>query len=191
VRPCHFVCFCHLASFVSTLMNANRPAALLLLRSLIVTLAWGGAFASAQAAPVVSNLTAAQRAGTKLVDITYDFDSCRFSRATWTVSVTSAKEGIGTNAYPVTGRTMTCNGVIDRPRSFSARMRFQVKIDNAIIPPVRFAASNHQCSEPRSQRENPEYQARDTRAPILCKLPHTNLSFCGHLNIKPRLTHSI
>ncbi len=119
----------------STLMNAPRPAALLLLRSLIVALAWGGAAASVQAASVVSNISAAQRAGTKLVEVSCDVDSFRFSRATWTVSVTNAKEGIGTNAYPVTGRTITCNGVIDRPRSFSARMRFQVKIDNAIIPP--------------------------------------------------------
>ena len=172
-------------------MTASRPAALLFLRSLILAVGCFGAVVSVQAAPVVSNLTAAPRAGTKLVDISYDFDSFRSSRATWTVSVTSAKEEFGTNAYPVTGRTIACKGVIARPRSFSAHTRFQVKIDNAITPFERFAASNHQRSEPRSQRENPEYQARDTRAPILCKLPDTNLFFCGHLNIKPRRTHSI
>ena len=53
-------------------MNASRPAALLFLRSLILALVWGAAVVSVQAAPVVSNLTAAQRAGTKLVDIPYD-----------------------------------------------------------------------------------------------------------------------
>jgi hypothetical protein len=119
-------------------MTAPSPAALLFLRSLILAVGCFAAVVPVQAAPLVSNLSAVQRAGTKLVDISYDFDSFRFSIASWTVSVTSAKKGIGTNGYPVTGRTMTCNGVIDRPRSFSARMRFQVKIDNAIIPPELF-----------------------------------------------------
>jgi hypothetical protein len=57
-------------------MNATRPIPALPLFPLSFTawLALGLAFAvgSLEAAPVVSNLTAAQRAGTKLVDISYD-----------------------------------------------------------------------------------------------------------------------
>ena len=99
-----------------TLMNAPRPAALLFLRSLILAVAWGGAVVSVQAAPVVSNLTAAQRAGTKLVDISYDLAAPGFGSvtvsieassdggATWTVPVTSATGAVGGIVTPGTGR---------------------------------------------------------------------------------------
>ncbi len=88
-----------------TVMNAPRPAILSFLRSVIVALMCGGAVGSVQADPVVSNLTASQRAGTKLVDITYDLDAPGFGAvavtleassdggATWTVPVASATGG--------------------------------------------------------------------------------------------------
>jgi hypothetical protein len=86
-------------------MNVPRPALLSFLRSLIVALMFGGAVASVQADPVVSNLTASQRTATKLVDITYDLDAPGFGAvavtleassdggATWTVPVASATGG--------------------------------------------------------------------------------------------------
>jgi hypothetical protein len=55
-----------------SLMNTTRPSDFLFLRSLILTVGCFGAVASVNANPAVSNLSAAQRAGTKLVDITYD-----------------------------------------------------------------------------------------------------------------------
>lgn len=70
-------------------MNAPRPAILFFLRALIVAAGWGGAVASVQAEPVVSNLTAAQRTGTKLVDITYDLDAPGFGSVPVTLQVSS------------------------------------------------------------------------------------------------------
>jgi len=86
-------------------MSARNLAILSSLRSLIVAAGWGGAVASVHADPVVSNLTASQRAGTKLVDIAYDLAAPGFGAvavtleassddgATWTVPVTSATGG--------------------------------------------------------------------------------------------------
>ena len=99
-------------------MNAPRPAILSFLRSLIVALMCGGAVASVQADPVVSNLTASQRTGKKLVDITYDLDAPGFGAvavtleassdggATWTVPVTSVTGAVGAGVTPGTGKTI-------------------------------------------------------------------------------------
>jgi hypothetical protein len=121
-------------------MNAPRPAALLLLRSLIVTLAWGGAVASVQAAPVVSNLTAAQRAGTKLVDISYDLAAPGFGSvavtleassdggATWTAPVASATGAVGESVTPGTGKAIVWNAGVDWLGNSSTQMRFRVVV---------------------------------------------------------------
>jgi len=134
------------------MMNASRPAALVFLRSLILAAAWGGAVGSVQAAPVVSNLTAAQRAGTKLVDITYDLAAPGFGAvsvtleassdggATWTVPVTSVTGAVGAGVTPGTGKTIVWNAGADWPRSYSTQMGFRITADDgfALIPAGSF-----------------------------------------------------
>jgi hypothetical protein len=63
-------------------------------RLLAMTFLWLAAVTSSQAAPVVGNVQASQRAGTKLVDITYDVTA-----DTPTVTVSSASP---TTAEPPT-----------------------------------------------------------------------------------------
>jgi hypothetical protein len=99
-----------------SLMSTIRPSDLLFLRSLILTVGCFGAVASVNANPAVSNLTASQRTGTKLVDITYDLAAPGFGAvavnleassdggATWTVPVTSATGAVGGIVTPGTGR---------------------------------------------------------------------------------------
>lgn len=99
-------------------MNAPRPASPPFLRLLILAVGCGGVVASVQAEPVVSNLTATQRAGTKLVDITYDLAALGFGAvsvtleassdggATWTVPVTSATGAFGAGVTLGTGIAM-------------------------------------------------------------------------------------
>ncbi len=134
-------------------MTAPRPAALLLLRSLILAVVWIGAVASVQAAPVVSNLTAAQRAGTKLVDITYDLAAPGFGSvavaleassdggATWTVPVTSATGAVGGSVAPGTGKAIVWNAGVDWLGNYSTQMRFRVVADDGFsyIPGGSFA----------------------------------------------------
>jgi hypothetical protein len=80
----------------------RHASALLFLRQLILALASLSVSAlTIEAAPVVGNLTASQRTGTKLVDITYDLAAHRFGAvavtleasrdggAAWTVPVAS------------------------------------------------------------------------------------------------------
>ena len=71
---------------------------------------------SATAAPVVTNLTASQRTGTKLVDIAYDVAAPGFAAvtvsleissdagATWTVPATSATGHVGPGVAPGRGQ---------------------------------------------------------------------------------------
>jgi formylglycine-generating enzyme required for sulfatase activity len=119
-------------------MNAPRPALLSFLRSLIVALMCGGAVASVQADPAVSNLTASQRAGTKLVDITYDLDAPGFGLvavtleassdggATWTVPVISVTGAVGGSVVPGTGKAIVWNAGVDWAGNYSTQMRFRV-----------------------------------------------------------------
>ncbi len=123
-------------------MNARNLAILSSLRSLIVAAGWGGAVASVHADPVVSNLTASQRAGTKLVDITYDLDAPGFGSVpvtleassdggtTWTVPVTSATGAVGGSVTPGTGKAIVWNSGVDWPLSYSTQMRFRVVADD-------------------------------------------------------------
>jgi hypothetical protein len=109
---------------------------------------------SALAAPVVSNLTASQRAGTKLVDIRYDLsapdiDSVSVSLqvssdggASWTVPVRSASGAIGTSVAPGAGKTIVWNAETDWPRSYTVQMRFMVTVaDYGSFPSYRTAVS--------------------------------------------------
>jgi formylglycine-generating enzyme required for sulfatase activity len=95
-----------------------------------------------QAAPVVSNLTAAQRVGTKLVDITYDLAAPGFGAVavtleassdggvTWTVPVTSVTGAVGAGVTPGTGKTIVWNAGVDWPLQFSDTMGFRITVDD-------------------------------------------------------------
>jgi formylglycine-generating enzyme required for sulfatase activity/alpha-tubulin suppressor-like RCC1 family protein len=123
-------------------MNAPRPAALLFLPLVILALGWVGAVVSVEAAPVVSNLTAAQRAGTRLVDITYDLEAPGFGSVavslqassdggtTWSVPVTSVTGAIGASVAPGTGKAIVWDAGADWPRNYSTQMRFRVVADD-------------------------------------------------------------
>jgi len=101
----------------------------------------------ASAAPVVSNLTATQRAGTKLVDISYDLVAPGFGRvavtleassdggATWTVPVASATGEVGGSVTPGTGKAIVWNAGVDWLGNYSTQMRFRVVADDLVLIP--------------------------------------------------------
>jgi hypothetical protein len=136
-----------------TLMTTPRPTALLFLRSLILAVVWIGAVVSVQAAPVVSNLAAAQRAGTKLVDISYDLAAPGFGSVAvtleassdggvnWTVPVASATGAVGESVAPGTGKAIVWNAGVDWLGNYSTQMRFRVVAEDGFsyIPGGSFA----------------------------------------------------
>jgi formylglycine-generating enzyme required for sulfatase activity len=106
----------------------------------------------AVAAPVISNLSAAQRAGTKLVDVSYDLAAPGFPTvavsleissdggATWTVPATSVSGAIGSSVTPGTGKVIVWDAGADWPLGYSTQMRFRVTADDgfAFIPEGSF-----------------------------------------------------
>ncbi len=97
-----------------------------------------------EAAPTVTNVRAAQRAGTKLVDVDYDLAGASgtvnaFLRVsmdvgvTWTVPVTSATGAVGA----VTGGTdkrITWDAGVDWNGQYTTQMRFRVLVDDLVAP---------------------------------------------------------
>ena len=99
------------------------------------------------AAPVVSNLSASQRAGTKLVDIVYDVAADTSSVAislevssdggsSFTVPATSLSGAIGAGVAVGTGRTITWDAGADWNQQSSSTMRFKVTADDGIEAPA-------------------------------------------------------
>ena len=102
----------------------------------------------AHAEPIVSNLTAGQRPGTKLVDITYDLIVTGWSSVTvslevssdagvtWTVPVFNVGGAIGANVAPGVGKSIVWDAGTDWPRNYSSQMRFRVTAEHgfALIP---------------------------------------------------------
>lgn len=95
------------------------------------------------AAPVVSNVTASQRAGSKLVDISYDVTadtpevavSLRVSSdggATFTVPATTLSGAIGAGVATGTGKVITWDAGADWLGNYSASMRFEVTADDGV-----------------------------------------------------------
>jgi formylglycine-generating enzyme required for sulfatase activity len=96
------------------------------------------------AAPVVSNLTASQRAGTKLVDVGYDLTATGFPTVavsleissdgglTWTVQISTASGDIGSNVAPGTGKLIIWDASTDWPQNYSNEMNFRLVADDAI-----------------------------------------------------------
>jgi hypothetical protein len=95
--------------------------------------------------PVVSNLTALQRPGTKLVDITYDvaadtptvkvtLEISSDGGATYGVPVTSATGAVGNGVSVGTGKTITWNAGVDWDGKLSPQTRFRLLADDRQIP---------------------------------------------------------
>ncbi|TAF22925.1 MAG: hypothetical protein EAZ71_13430, partial [Verrucomicrobia bacterium] len=109
--------------------------------------------------PVVSNLTATQRPGTKLVNITYDvaantptvnvtLEISSDGGATYSVPVTSAMGAVGTGVKVGTGKTITWNAEVDWDGKFSPQTRFRVVADDtppdlALIPAGSFTMGDN------------------------------------------------
>ena len=105
---------------------------------------------SVQAAPLVSNVVGAQRAGTKLVDITYDLaddDHATLSvtikisqdaGATWDVPCTSLSgDGIGPEVAPGKGKSIVWDAGADWNGQWSDQMLVEVTAAiNAAPPPA-------------------------------------------------------
>ncbi len=98
------------------------------------------------AAPVVSNVRAAQRPGTQLVDITYDLadaDSLTLTvsmavstngGASYTLPATSFTGALGPGVTPGVNNRITWNAGVDWPNQFSANVRFRVTASDATAP---------------------------------------------------------
>jgi formylglycine-generating enzyme required for sulfatase activity len=97
-----------------------------------------------EAAPTVTNVRAAQRAGTKLVDVDYDLAGASgtvnaFLRVsadgggTWTVPVTSATGAVGA-VTGGTGKRITWDAGVDWNGQYTTQMRFRVLVDDLVAP---------------------------------------------------------
>jgi formylglycine-generating enzyme required for sulfatase activity len=100
---------------------------------------------AASAQPVVSNVRAAQRAGTQLVDIYYDLASASNSLfvsvmvstnggANCTLPATSFTGAVGAGVAPGINQKITWNAGADWPTNFSSNVRFRVTADDANVP---------------------------------------------------------
>ncbi len=123
----------------------STAAATLLLSALF-------ALACPAAPPVVSNITASQRAGTKFVDVSYDLadlDTATLTvslqispdgGATWTVPATSTTGAIGSGVAPGLRHTLAWNAGADWNGQYSMAMRFRVTAeDGTNVAPPGFA----------------------------------------------------
>jgi hypothetical protein len=112
----------------------------------IAALAILGTITTAFAAdPVVSNLTASQRAGTKLVEITYDvtadtptvkvtLEISSDGGTTYSVPVTAVSGAVGGSVTVGSSKTITWNAEVDWDARFSAQTRFRAVADDRQIP---------------------------------------------------------
>jgi formylglycine-generating enzyme required for sulfatase activity len=140
------------------------------LRRGAVLLCWflfcGANYATASAPPVVSNVRAAQRSGTQLVDIYYDLadpDSASLAitvlvstngGTSYTLPATSfSGSGWGNAVTPGSNKQITWNAGADWSGHYSANVRFRVTADDsaapsdmALIPAGSFTMGN--CIDP-------------------------------------------
>ncbi len=107
---------------------------------------------SAMAAPSVSNISVAQRAGTKLVDISYDLAAPGFATvavkmeassdggSTWTVPVQSVSGDVGATVPVGAGKALVWDAGVDWSGNTSNQMRFRVTADDgfSLIPGGEF-----------------------------------------------------
>lgn len=100
--------------------------------------------------PVISNLSATQRPGTKLVDLNFDLSAPGFSTvvvrlqvsndggATWTVPVNTVN-GANASVLPGTGRTILWDAGTDWPLGYSNQTRFRLIADDGTTPVAGFS----------------------------------------------------
>ncbi len=120
----------------------SRPTNVVLLALVLL----GSASVARSASPVVSNVRAAQRAGTKLVDITYDVADADSSAltvsiavstnggASYTLPATSFTGAWGAGVAPGSNRKISWDAGADWNGKFSANVRFRVTADDATAP---------------------------------------------------------
>jgi formylglycine-generating enzyme required for sulfatase activity len=119
---------------MKTTLSAAVSAALFLLTPL------------AEAAdPVVSNISAVQRAGTMLVDITYDVTADTSTvwvglaissdgGTTFSVPADTVSGAVGLGVATGTGKVITWNAGVDWNKQYTTAMRFKVSADDLIAP---------------------------------------------------------
>lgn len=99
------------------------------------------------APPVVSNITAAQRTGSKLVDINYDVTAdvstvkitlaiSSDGGATYSVPATTVSGDVGPGVTLGTGKTITWNAGTDWNEQFDSQVRFQLTADDLVVAPT-------------------------------------------------------
>jgi uncharacterized delta-60 repeat protein len=100
--------------------------------------------------PVIRNLTATQRPGTKLVDLSYDLSAPGFagvvvrlqvssdSGASWSVPVNTVT-GANVSVAPGAGRTIVWDAGTDWPLGFSTQMRYRLIADDGVTPLAGFS----------------------------------------------------
>jgi formylglycine-generating enzyme required for sulfatase activity len=128
-------------------VNASSLSGFLRFSSFALIITFAGAYGHA-ADPLVSNVRAAQRPGTKLVDISYDVADPDSSKLTVTVAVSdnagvtyavpasSFSGDVGPNVTPGKGKRIVWDAGRDWPGKFSANMRFRVTADDGGVGPA-------------------------------------------------------
>ncbi len=114
-------------------------------RSILALYLLGTMAASAQMPLSVTQGRAAQRAGTKLVDVYYDvsggtapytvsLQGSADGGATWTLPVTTVSGDVGAVTAAGTNRLVTWNVGTDWSGQFSANVKFRVNVTDAAVP---------------------------------------------------------
>ena len=96
--------------------------------------------------PKVSNIQASQRAGTRLVDITYDvidpdsptlqiaLEASDNSGASYLVPIVTVSGAVGHGVNPGHGQKITWDAANDWPNNYSSKMRFRVMASDVWLP---------------------------------------------------------
>ena len=131
----------------------SPPVMKTLLRSLLCTVSGLGLASLHGAPPLVSNLSASQRPGTKLVDITFDvaadtptvevaLEISSDGGANFSVPATAVSGDIGTEVTVGPGKTISWDAGVDWDQQVSSQTRFRVIADDGLPedpPPPGFS----------------------------------------------------